>query len=96
MLLLSPRCRGVSGVLRDGCVGTAVTAVLCSGQGRCPRLALPCWPVWRPWLPSAVSAGARAGPREPGWFGSPCGSAVVQQEPPPHEQGTWRRSYSNH
>ena len=70
MLLLSPGCRGVSGVLRDGCVGTAVTAVLCSGQGPCPRLALPCWPVWRPWLPSAVSAGARAGPREPGWFGS--------------------------
>ena len=30
-------CRMVSGVLRDGCVGTAVTAILCSGQGPCPR-----------------------------------------------------------
>ena len=30
-------CRMVSGVLRDGCLGTAVTAVLCSGKGPCPR-----------------------------------------------------------
>ena len=60
VLPLPPRCCGVSGVLRDGCMGAAVTAVLCSGQGSCPGVALPCWPVWRPWLPSAVSAGARA------------------------------------
>lgn len=50
-------CRGVSGVLRDGSVGTAVTAVWCSGP---PGVALPCWLVRRPWPPSAVSAGARA------------------------------------
>lgn len=33
-------CRGVSRVLRDSCVGTAVTAVLCSGRGSCPGVAL--------------------------------------------------------
>ena len=35
--------------------------------------------------PSCSRTGHR--PRELGWFGSPCGCAVVQQEPPPHEQG---------
>ena len=36
-LTLGTACRMVSGVLRDGCVGTVMMAVLCSGQGPCPR-----------------------------------------------------------
>lgn len=50
MLPLPPgaACRMVSGVLQDGCVGTMVTAVLCSGQGPCPGVAVLCWIVWCP------------------------------------------------
>lgn len=86
-------CRMVSGVLQDGCVGTMVTAVLCSGQGPAQAWLCCVGSCGAHDLPSALSAGAPAalelGIIPVSWGVLDCVAELchAQQELPPQKQG---------